>query len=186
MAESGPEEAYNGPVATRLEYGWEHLFGIWDVIAQTPDSSWPDRFDPTGWKNFASMEVEQQQASLERSRKGLLRLGATFGFVTYAVLLYAVTGDQSHPDWQGQYVFEIALHLLKMLQGQVGTAYLHVTGQPFLTGWFAVRPIQTGGGDDWRPNMLVQRHNLAVIMSVVDYAELYYSVCLNEEGDASA
>ncbi len=106
----------------------------------------------------------------------MLLLGSTFGFVTHAMLTYAVIGA-THSAVQGQYIFEIALHLLKALQKQVGTAYLHVEIPKFCSGWFVCQPF-ADRTDDYAKNAVIQRHNLRVISCVLEYFDMYYSACL--------
>lgn len=177
MAEQEPDEIYERPAVFRHDLEWHEGCRAFDN--QAPFLECKNRSaDPTGWQTFLARGVVWQEAHLKRERQCMLRLGATFGFMTYAVLLYAVIGDKTRQDCQGQYVFEIAHHLLKMLQGQVGTAYLFVTRPTFITGWFAIRPMANPDAGEVRLNLMIQWHNLRVLLSSMDYAELYYSVCL--------
>jgi hypothetical protein len=174
MAALKPFGDYQNPGVYKNDLVWSQaleFFGDWPVYANVLP-----RKDLTKWREFARLPTADRERINKVRREHVLRVGSTFGFMTYAVLMYTVLGAD-HAAVHGQYVYEIALHLLKMLQKQVGTAFLHCERPTILSGWFACRP-QVGEDDDTPGNAAIQRHNLTVINCVLEYFELYYSVCL--------
>jgi hypothetical protein len=176
MAAAGPFGDYRIPEVYKTVLTWEQALLYFGGV-RTRFTDVVPNLDSTQWLHFLNLSVEEQRQSNAIGRDCMLLLGSTFGFVTHAVLTYAVIGATTHSAVQGQYIFEVALHLLKALQKQVGTAYLHVEIPKFCSGWFVCQPI-AGRTDDYAKNAVIQRHNLRVITCVLEYFDMYYSACL--------